>query len=368
LLITCLGFIGALKVDITELRCGQSPYDSCVERGCIGIVASSLNKEHLIKVLQHNRIPDAFVFGYDDHYMLMVLHSNGALAPYDPYTNTSKFVLCAGACPCPVYGKKEICEERREICEDRRGEVCEERREECKVYISNGKAEEYCRREQTPCNPPRRCEVVYDVDVDIKRTYERDYRCVEPCSESSSSSECEERERCRKVFPKKCKRACKSRYRCHRRCPAKILEFLTKLKTYKFDVHKFRRRGDVLVKVCSKDIKAKFERFIISKNGEVLDGNNKRCVPDCLPKCLKCPRELLRLKRFLEKKFCNRTVCLYINDKCGVYVLVDGRFFQVIKREGRHRRPHLRRIRGHRLRKLIHHGLYGVEFGAIDCN
>jgi hypothetical protein len=76
------------------------------------------------------------------------------------------------------------------------------------------------------------------------------------------------------------------------------------------------------------------------------------------------PKRLLKLKRYIERRYCAE-VCLYIDDKCNIFVLVDGEFF-CVSMEGR--RPHLRRIRGHRLRKLIHCGLYGVEFESISCN
>ena len=160
------------------------------------------------------------------------------------------------------------------------------------------------------------------------------------------------------------RRRCTSRDRCHRRCPIKIVEELTKLKKFTFDFNRYKRKGDVVVKVCSKEAKNKFERFIIDRRGKIYSGKNKRCVPDCLPKCLRHPKRLLKLKRYIERRYCAE-VCLYIDDKCNIFVLVDGEFF-CVSMEGR--RPHLRRIRGHRLRKLIHCGLYGVEFESISCN
>jgi hypothetical protein len=94
-----------MKVDVLKLRCDQSPFDACMERGCSGVIASSLNKFMLIKILNEYCIPSAYVFGYDNHYGLFVLHSNGALAPYEQYTNVSSHVLCVAECPCPVYRK-----------------------------------------------------------------------------------------------------------------------------------------------------------------------------------------------------------------------------------------------------------------------
>jgi len=328
-----------MRVEVVPLGCEQDPHVLCKELRCAGVMASGNNYEMLGKFLEKRGIRSAYVFGWDGVYGLFVLHDTGAVVPYFEFNkdSLSNHILCMAECPCPpVYGQEKA--------------VCPP--QPCK--------EEYVNPCPQPCPPQEECFVVYEEDGRCKEV------CVKPCppypcKESSSSEEC--REECR-LYPGKSKKKCTSKDKCHRRCPIKVIEELTKLKRFTFDFSKYKRRGDVVVKVCSKEAKSKFERFTISKKGEIYTGNNKRCVPSCLPKCLRNPKKLLKLKKYIERKYCKK-VCLYINEKCGIFVLVDGKFFSVSQKG---KRPHLRRVRGHKLRKLIHSGLYGVEFGSISCN
>lgn len=348
LLITCLGVMGALTVEVFKMGCEETPFKACSSRGLVGVIATAENIRHLSQFLRERCIPNAFVFGWNDHYDLFVLQSvSETLAPFDQYTNTSRYVLYMGKCPCPV----PVVEERR--CHEEKSyheKECESvHREECAPVYH----EEHHRHEEKPCHT-------------VVVNPERRIRHIERCEESVSS--CKEEERC-PLIPKRCRKVCKSRSRCHRRCPIKVIEELADLKTYTFDTRKFQRRGDVVVKVCSKSTKDKFERFIINRRGDVVQGNNRRCHIRPLPNCLRCPKKLLRLKRHIERRFCDERVCLYVNDRCEIFVLVDGKFYRVITREHgrRSRKFHLRRIRGRRLRHLIKNGLANVEFGPIRC-
>lgn len=340
LLMIGLGAISALKTKALHLNCEQElkPYSAVVDARCMAFALNGDNIHEAINYLKAMGIKKAYVLHWNDHNLCenpMVLYDNGTLAPFDPYTNRAKYVLCVDACTCPGG-----------------------------VQAEAGRGYVPCEK---PCAEP--CGEWVEEKVTVNPAPNHKGRAVTRCHEeysSSSDRECEKK-RC-PVFPRVCKEKCKSRSRCHG-CPNKKVQVLMSLKTYTFDVERYRRRGDVIVRVCSKDSKEKYERFIVSKSGEIKGRNDRRCVVEPLPKCLRCPKKLHQLKRCIERKVCQK-VCLYINSKCEIFILVgDCKFYRVVvKDDRRHKKIHLKKIRGHKLRELIKHGLYGVEFGPVDCN
>ncbi|KAG5858912.1 hypothetical protein KMI_10g16120 [Encephalitozoon hellem] len=341
LLAIASGAINALKTKALHLNCEQElkPYSAVLSANCMAFALNADNIHETIRYLNSMNIDKAYVLYWNDHDLRqnpMVLHKNGALAPLDPNTNRAKYVLCVEACSCPGSntrpGNSVPCES---ICVENNGST------PCSENI-------YVQREENICNKvvvnpsPRRCGP------------------CEPC-DSSSNNECGDR-RC-KVFPRVSKKVSGSR---RRGCPKKV-EVVKSQKTFTFDVERYRRRGDVVVRVCSSDCKDKFESFVLSRNGEIR-GRSDKCVPEVLPECLRCPGKIYQLKRRIERDVCQR-VCMYINNRCEIFVMVgDCEFYRVIAREGRRRGLHLKKVRGHKLRELIKNGLFGVEFGPVDYN
>ncbi|AFN82405.1 spore wall and anchoring disk complex protein EnP1 [Encephalitozoon romaleae SJ-2008] len=343
LLAIAFGAINALKTKALHLNCEQElkPYNAVLDAKCMAFALNGSNINEAIRYLKAMNIEKAYVLYWNDHDLRqnpMVLYSNGTLAPLDPHTNTAKYVLCVETCTCPG---SEIRPSAPAPCE--------------KIYIENNGSvpceKIYIGGETTTCKK-----------IVVNPSPKRECIPCEPCDSSSSDEVCKDK-RC-KVFPRVCKKACGSR---HRRSPKKV-EVVKSQKTFTFDVEKYRRRGEVVVRVCSKDSKDKFEKFVLSRNGEIR-GKNDKCVPEVLPKCLRCPSKVYKLKKRIERDVCQK-VCMYINSKCEIFVLIgDCEFYRVIVREnGRHRGLRLRKVRGHKLKELIKHGLFGVEFGPVDCN
>ncbi|KMV66735.1 hypothetical protein M970_010650 [Encephalitozoon cuniculi EcunIII-L] len=350
-LIVGLSAISALKTKALHLTCEQElrPYSAVVDANCMAFALNGSNIHEAIKYLQAMNIKKAYVLYWNDHDLRgtpMVLYDNGALAPFDPYTNTAKYVLCVEACPCPGSKAASVGGFQAATSSE-------------KIYVEGSARPAPC---SEVCIEPVERRPHYKKIV-VNPSPSNCIPCEPECYDSSSSSECNKK-RC-KTFPRICKEKCGSR---RRGCPRKV-EVLKSQKTYTFDIEKYRRRGEVVVRVCSKDSKEKFERFILSRNGEIRGNNNKNCILEPLPKCLRCPGQLHKLKKHIERKVCQE-VCMYINAKCDIFVLVgDCDFYRVVVNDRRrYRNLHLKKVRGHKLRELIKHGLFGVEFGPLDLD
>jgi len=388
----CISAIGAYKRGVStfkpkliKLDCYQQmhPLEAITGSEYMPYIVTSHNQAETAAFLKKMGVKAAYVLGWNDHVQLNVIRQDGNVAPYAPFVNVAEWVLFAEDCACP--GSEHKPEHGKPCHEEYRAEYPQPRPyvpEYNHVLPVQEFHEEYYPVHHEYVNPPQH---------HVRHERRRRFPCVESSSssDSSSSEECEER--CRR-FPKICKKKCRSRSRCHGR-PNKKIEICKSDKTFVFDIHRFRRRGDVLVKVCSKDEKARFEEFIISRHGEVRGKDDRRCVPEHLPPCLRCPKKLFEIKRRIERKVCEK-VCLYVNERCEIFVLVgDCKFFRVIvKGERRERDEHhsrrdehddrrderhcrdfgrkfcLKRIREHKLRKLIRHGLFGVEFESSECD
>lgn len=101
LLILTLINLVILNPIIIKSRCDQDPNTICESNGRKKFVATSLNLQKLMSILKNNNVPNAYVYGWNDHRGLYVVHQNGNVAPYDKYTNVSDYAFCEGICPCP---------------------------------------------------------------------------------------------------------------------------------------------------------------------------------------------------------------------------------------------------------------------------
>ncbi|ADM10934.1 spore wall and anchoring disk complex protein EnP1 [Encephalitozoon intestinalis ATCC 50506] len=343
LLISAFGAINALKIKALYLSCDYElrPYNAVIDSQCMAFALNGSNIHEAIRYLNAMNIDKAYVLYWNDHDLHqnpMVLHKNGALAPFDRYTNTAKHVLCVEACSCPGPQSRPV------VCPENNG-----------ASVSSP-----C----PPCGQGNNTTVCDKVVVNPQPVKPLPAPCT-PCAPcESSSSEKSESKECM-TFPRICKKKCGPR---HGRSPKKV-EIVKSQKTYTFDIERYKRRGDVVVRVCSQDCKDKFEKFVLTKTGEIRKGKDKKCIPEPLPECLQCPKNLYKLKSGIEAKVCSE-VCMYINSKCEIFVLIgDCDFYKVVMNERRRKQSsfHLKKIRGQKLRELIRQGLFGVEFSPLKC-
>lgn len=357
--------IGEMKIEVVKLRCEEDPYDACVVRGGAAVAESSENRAALMALLVKEKVAKAYVFGHDNHYGLFVLFANGTLAPYDKFTCTADHVICAGKCPCPVYGETVPAANPSTTGSHGSSSAASSGAATGSQGTSTGAACSTCpssgnatgngsmSTDTIPATTPA---------GEVKPVDNCGVEYVMPCD--SSSSDCEKkRDKC-KSYPKKCTKKCRARVSCHRGCSTKTHKKTVTVKNFVLDTRRFKRQGDTVVRACSKEEVSKSETFIMNRGGEVVPGN-RPCPVEPVPRCLRRPRELMRLVRNVSRKFGCRP-CLYINERCDVFVEVNGKFYRVARRDGS-RRPHFRRIRGRKLRHLLKCGLYGVEFGSIRC-
>jgi hypothetical protein len=92
--------------------------------------------------------------------------------------------------------------------------------------------------------------------------------------------------------------------------------------------------------------------------------NEKRtdCKKLNIPQILCSPSLLWQVKQHLEeRRRCK--VCLYINDKSCIFVLIDNCLYFVKFEERRHRKKiRICRLSKRKVSRLIKEGLYGVSF------
>ncbi|KAH9412174.1 hypothetical protein HK407_01g00670 [Ordospora pajunii] len=340
LLAVCIGAISAMTISHVKVRCELSNKPWLVfkeERNILPYMLTSENLPATREYLRVTGIMRAYVFSWNGEGTVspfVVEAAAGTVTPFNPVTNTADYILCAGECPCPMPGTQ-----------GNAGQIINTSREKYLVRVESAN-----RSSVNPCfeDKLRRCEEDSSCSEADAKCYEFASVKKEKCAFSSG----------------------------HRRFPNKKFEITSSLKKFVFDIKTFHRKGETIVKVTSNSNKEKVERFVISKNGEIKGTDNKKCKIDPLPRCLKNPRKLYRLKKCIERMLNNTEVCMYINDKCEIFIVVpNGRacvvYKVIVKGEGEGRKEKIRiskQIRGDRLRELIKCGLFGVEFGSIDCN
>ncbi|EPR79779.1 hypothetical protein SLOPH_596 [Spraguea lophii 42_110] len=80
------------RVIIVERNYGE-PFD-CTRYGLKGVMATSKNRDSLVKLLKTAGISSAAVCGWDGVQQELVLRDTGNVAPYDPNTNPTGYSFC----------------------------------------------------------------------------------------------------------------------------------------------------------------------------------------------------------------------------------------------------------------------------------
>ncbi|RVD90794.1 spore wall and anchoring disk complex protein [Tubulinosema ratisbonensis] len=89
-------------------RCGDSPESICAKNGVVGAGADTNNIDTLISILKNAGVESAYVNGWNGTPGNFVLRSNGALAPFSPFTNDTEYTFCYKECPCPPHGAPQV--------------------------------------------------------------------------------------------------------------------------------------------------------------------------------------------------------------------------------------------------------------------
>jgi len=268
-----LGFMKAssaqVPIELVKLRCptqeeiaasgndyGRLVYnmahDLLRKSGRVGVIATSENRESLARFLRES-LGDggAFVFGWDtvqyDRTQLLVLRTSGNVAPA-ALTNQSAYVLVYGNCPCPEYGSscKPVSSSSYPVIPS-----------VCCTAPANG----VLYPETVVVNPSYQTpSVPFGIECERRIRRGRKVCCkVEKCEDSSSSSECRESsssssssEECVASYPRKHKKECRG-HRRHHGHRTRVVDVTEHGKVYKFFFSRQHgRRGETLVKVCTK--------------------------------------------------------------------------------------------------------------------
>ncbi|KAM0672321.1 hypothetical protein CWI42_010710 [Ordospora colligata] len=340
LLIACVSAISAMTITSIKVRCEFKDKPWLVfteERSLLPYMLTTENLPATREYLRATGIQRAYVFGWNGEYTkvipFVVEAAAGSVTPFIADRNTAEYILCVGECPCPMAGTQ--------------GNAVQI------VGTSNGRS--------------------------VIRVNPGNNNSVNPCFEDKKTRRCEEESSCSEAGVKCYDFVSVKKEKCgfssgYRRFPNRKLEITESLKDYVFDIKTLHRKGDTIVNVTSKSNKEKIEKFVITKNGEIKGTDNKKCKIDPLPRCLKNPKKLYKLKQCIEARFNGMKVCMYVNDKCEIFVVVPKgdacvAYKVIIKGDGRKEKIRLgKQIRGNRLRELKKNGLFGVEFASIDCN
>lgn len=323
-----LTLVYGLSVDIRKGRCEDTPYDICRSNGKVGVVATSLNVYYLMSMLKNNNINNAYVYGWNDQYLPMVLYANGTLAPYDPYTNVSEYAFCVADCPCP----------RDNVVASSSG-------------YSSGKAG-HCTKK---CSEPN-CKFVYPSQDSTHRPSKptigpdmNDDSCSSDESPSSRRLGCP-------TFVKQIEKCHKEKKKCDTGKPFFKRELISGFKTF---TYKQTHKKKFVLKSLEESNTLKEEKYFIDKK-------NSNCDNSALPKILCSPDLLKKIHHYLYCKF-NEPICLYVNDCNEIFVFVCEQLFKVEMKEKHHKKKYvLKKLSKKAVKKLIRKGLYGVNFARDD--
>ncbi|KAF9764616.1 Spore wall and anchoring disk complex protein EnP1 [Nosema granulosis] len=325
-----ISLICGISVEIRKGRCNETPYSICKSNGP-GVVATHFNIKYLQDMLKNNNIPNAYVYGWNDNKLVMVLYQNGALAPYDQYTNFSEYAFCAVECPCPADNVVSNC---------------------------NGKEKDSCNqynplRPDIQCNP---CASKTHHHNPCATGNHHDNPCAtgnhhhNPCDSSSSSEETNKirNPRC-PIFVKQSESCNRTNKKCTNGKPYYTNSIFSNLKT--FTIRKEKSGDYTIESVGEKNV---FERRKYSvKKGD------KSCEKADFPSVLCSPNKLKKKYELLRSNY-KKPICLYVNDCNMIFALVDDVLCRVKKTRGHGGKRLL--ILEEVDEEIIQMGLYGVKF------
>lgn len=374
----------SLQYDVFLLRGipGCDPTRICEINGYDDVVVNSNNISYLISMLVNNHVESAAVGGWNDHVPYnLVLRSNGALAPYQRFTNNADFALCikqgngchrkrdhaphsAPVCPpqpCPPQ-PTPICPPRPvpicppQPCPPRPSPICPPQ-----PWIPR------------PC-PPQPCQPKPWIPRPRPHESSSSESSLSRRSSTTSRSMRKHSSRRSKVCPKYVKQ---KRIGVRNKKPCKpnedwvkcCLENIRVVKTFVFNERDLYDCGRIKLKEFTS--KSANQCKVVELRPLCKE---ERLQKHDYPALLRFPCFLLNFKKYVTRKYHYSNPCLYIDCRGRLYVRIRDTLYGVVFLHGTEfnekctfKHIKLCPIKGKPLQCLIQEGLAGIAFEGGFC-